>query len=109
MSCTFRAGDESRGLAFVIQNYGALSVGSMKIMRSDIIFRVRYQSCWIGKISSLVCLFGSENRPKRKRILEKKKKKVMTKKHASKTLCQVRTGGEDNECCASMEIVCVLG
>ena len=30
MSCTFRAGDESRGLAFVIQNYGALSVGSMK-------------------------------------------------------------------------------
>ena len=30
MSCTFCAGDESRGLAFVIQNYGALSVGSMK-------------------------------------------------------------------------------
>jgi len=30
MSCAFRAGDESRGLAFVIQNYGALAVGSMK-------------------------------------------------------------------------------
>ena len=94
MSCTFRAGDESRGIAFVIQNYGALSVGSMKdheighhLPRSiSIVLDWEDPECvsvWIRKSSE-----------KKEESSTRKKKNVMTTKTRPRKLCVKYEPGE---------------
>ena len=106
MSCTFRAGDESRGLAFVIQNYGALSVGSMKDHEighhfpRSISIVLDWEdlesgvSVWIRKSSE------------EKRNPQQEEEEGDDNNTSSKTLCQVRTGGEDNSVVHRGNCVC---
>eukprot|EP00938_MAST-03A_sp_MAST-3A-sp1_P002447 g2447.t1 len=88
MSCTFRAGDESRGLAFVIQNYGALSVGSMKDHEIGHHFprSISVVLDW-GDLECGVSVWIRKSSEEKEESSKKKKKKMMTTKTRPRKLC----------------------